>query len=317
MKKIHEINNDPMRLLRILLILLSERSVTRASNRLGLSQPALSHNLNKLRALFGDTLLIRSSKGLIPTTRALELESELIRLVTDYDRLTQQAELFDPLVSSRTFVMTAPEFGERMLVPHLFKELRLKAPNVRVEVRAPIPDRVNEMLEKGELDLRIAWLVKPSGSLRSLHLYQDRMVCLACARHPELNGRISLEKFLRLPHARTIGTNHATTIRVIDEALAKIGLLLERSFLVQNFMTIPSTLVGTDIIATLPYLQAKAFANEFPLQLLELPLKLPRISYGAYWHERSHKDPGHQWFRKKVQEAAINFSQQSMHLESL
>jgi DNA-binding transcriptional LysR family regulator len=207
-------------------------------------------------------------------------------------------------VSARTFVLTAPEFGERMLVPHIFRRLRSEAPNVRVEVRAPNPERAFEMLESGAVDLRIAWLTSPMPSLRSMPLFQDRMVCIADAKHPTVRGMLTFAQFVNLPHARTLGTNHATTIRVIDEALARHGKKLEHSFLVQNFLTIPATLAGTDIIATLPLTQAQVFAAQYPLQLLEPPLRLPRVRYGAYWHERSQKDDGHRWLRQIVQQAA-------------
>ncbi|MFZ4649863.1 MAG: LysR family transcriptional regulator [Rubrivivax sp.] len=302
---------DQLRLLRAFTVLLAERSVTRAAVRLDLSQPATSHALARLRALFGDPLLMRSAKGLVPTPRALDLEPEVARLVADYDRLVHAGQAFDPATAARTFVITAPEFGERLLVPHLFRTLRAQAPGVRVEVRAPNPDRALEMLESGEIDLRVAWLTRPSPSLRSMPLYQDRLVCIACARHPRVQGRLSLSQFLELPHVRTIGTSHATTIRVIDETLQRSGLRLERSFLVQNFMTIPSTLEGTDLLATLPAIQGRAFAREFALQVLEPPLRLPRIRYGAYWHERSQKDAGHRWLRRMVQEAAAAFAGQT------
>ena len=300
---------DQLRLLRTFLVLINELSVSRAAVRLNLSQPATSHALSRLRELFDDPLLLRSGKGLTPTPRALALEPDINRLVSEYDWLVRSGSLFDPASAVRTFVLTAPEFGERMLAPQLFRKVREQAPGVRIEIRAPHPDRAFEMLESGEIDLRIAWLTSPSSSLRSLQLYQDRMVCIACANHPEVQGNLSLAQFLKFPHARTIGTNHATTIRVIDEAVARTGQRLERSFLVQNFMIVPAILQGTDMLATLPLQQAQAFAQAFPLQVLEPPLRLPRIRYGAYWHERSQHDAGHRWLRRMVQEAATEFAE--------
>ena len=296
-------SSDEVRLLRVFLALMGEHSVSKAALRLGMSQPAISHALARLRQLFGDPLLLRSSRWLTPTARALELEKKARRLVEDYDSMVAPVAPFDPASSTRTFVLTAPEFGERMLVPRLFRRLRAEAPHIRVEIRAPNPDRAFEMLESGEVDLRIAWLTRPMPSLSSMQLFQDRMVCIADAAHPTVRGNLSLGQFLTLPRARTLGTNHATTIRVIDEAVARHGRRLERSFLVQNFLTIPPTLAGTDIIATLPLTQARAFAAQYPLQILEPPLRLPRVRYGAYWHERSQKDEGHRWLRRLVQEA--------------
>jgi len=308
MLNIQKTDIDPMRLMRTFLVLLQERSVSKAATRLNLSQPATSHALARLRELFADPLLLRSGQGLSATPRALALELEIQKMVSEYDWLVRSGSRFDPATSNRTFVLTAPEFGERMLVPHLFRTLRKLAPGVRVEFQAPDPDRAFEMLESGALDFRIAWLTRPHPTLRSIPLYQDHLVCLACAKHPEIRGVLTLEQFLNLPHARTIGTNHATTIRVIDEAVSKVGGRLSRSFLVQNFMIVPPTLEGSDIIATLPSIQAHAFAQQYKLQVLEPPLRLPRIRYGAYWHERSQHDAGHQWLRQRIKEAAALFT---------
>jgi DNA-binding transcriptional LysR family regulator len=296
-------DNIELRLLRTFLVLMNERSVSRTAERLGLSQPATSHALSRLRLLFDDPLLLRSRAGMIPTERANEVEKVLRGLFDEYDRLVTPAEPFDPAVSHRTFVITAPEFGERMLVPHLFRRLRAEAPNIRIEVRAPNPERAYEMLESGEIDLRIAWLPKPGPSLRSIPLFQDKMACIAARDHPTIRGALTLGQFLTLPHARTLTISHATSSRVVDEALARIGKKLERSFLVQNFLTIPSTLAGTDLIATVPLTQAQTFADQYPLQVLEPPLKLPRVRYSAFWHERCQKDAGHRWLRSIVREA--------------
>lgn len=291
------------RLLRAFLVLMSEKSVSRTAARLNLSQPATSHVLARLRQAFNDPLLLRSRTGMIATSRALQIEQSVRTMLGEYERLMTAGQPFDPVASQRTFVMTAPEFGEQVLVPDLFKRLRDRAPGVRVEVRAPSPERAYEQLESGEIDLRIAWLTKPLHvSLRSIQLFQDRMVCIADCEHPSVRGNLTLAQFLALPHARTLGYSHATTSRVIDEAVARHGKKLERSFLVQNFLTIPSALAGTDIIATLPYSLAAIFAEQHPLQVLEPPLRLPRVRYAAYWHERSQNDVGHRWLRELLAE---------------
>jgi DNA-binding transcriptional LysR family regulator len=296
-------DNLELRLLRSFLVFMKERSVSRTAERLRLSQPATSHMLARLRELFDDPLLLRSRGGMIPTNRAHEIEKSLSSIFAEYDRLIAPAEAFDPATSQRTFIITAPEFGERVLVPHLFRRLRALAPNIRVEVHAPNPERAYEMLESGEIDLRVAWLPNPGPSLRAIPLFQDKMVCIAAADHPTIRGSLSFEQFLQVPHARTLTISHATTNRVIDEALSRYGKKLERWFLVQNFLTIPATLAGTDIIATLPLTQANVFASQYPLQVLEPPIRLPRVKYSAFWHERNQKDAGHRWLRSIVKEA--------------
>jgi len=297
-------NNIDIKLLRTFLTLMRVKNVSRAAEELESSQPNTSHSLNKLRELFGDPLLIRSKSGMIPTPRALELEIKVERLLNSYQDVINNPTNFDHKTSSRNFVITAPEHAEQMLVPVMLRKIRSVAPNVRIEIRAPNPERASELLESGEIDLRIAWLLKPASSLRSLTLFQDRLVYIADKDHPSIKGQLTLRNFLKLPHARTYGEGSKTTNFVIDEAIAKIGKQLVMTFQVQNFMTVPSSLIKTDIIASLPQSLAISLAEKLPLQILEPPIRLPRIHYSAYWHERNQNDAGHKWLRQTVLESA-------------
>lgn len=297
-------DNTDIRLLRNFLVLMAEQNVSRAAERLDLSQPAMSQSLSRLRVTFNDPLLLKSRQGMIPTDRALELEQAARRMLDEYDRMVAPIEKFDPASSRRKFVVTAPEYAEHLLMPPLLKRLRADAPHIRIEVRAPQPERAYDALESGEVDMRIAWILTPPLSLRSMHLFQDRIVCLASQSHTEIRGTLSLAKFLGLPHVRPLGTGRPTTSRVIDEAVDRLDKKLERSFLVQNFLTIPFIVSSTDMLATLPRALALTFQAQHRLQLLEPPVKLPRVKYAVYWHERSHKDVGHRWLRSLLQETA-------------
>jgi DNA-binding transcriptional LysR family regulator len=294
---------DP-RLLRALLILLAERNVSRAAVRLDVSQSAMSQMLARLRLQFRDPLLLRSRTGMVPTDRAMELEPQVRRIVDEYDRLFAEQERFDPARSRRKFVLSAPEYAEHMLLPPLLSRLRKEAPHVRVEVRSPRPDRAYELLESGEIDLRIAWVLSPALSLRSIPLFQDRIVCIASSNHPEIHGELGIGQFISLPHVRPASGSRTTTVRVIDEALEGLGKKLEQPFNLQNFLTIPLIVASTDMLSTMPRALAIRFAAQHSLQLLTPPLRLPRVRYAAYWHERSHKDIGHRWLRTAISETA-------------
>jgi DNA-binding transcriptional LysR family regulator len=302
-------SNIDVRLLRTFLALMAERSVSRAADRLGITQPAVSQTLARLRILFGDPLLLRSRGGMIATDRAREIERSVRAILSEYERMLAPADKFDPASSARLFVLTAPEYAEHLLMPKLLAQLRAEAPKVRIEVRAPQGERAAELLESGELDVRIAWLLSPPVSLRSMPLFQDRIVCLASREHPTVRGSITLDQFLELPHVRPLGTGRPTSTRVLDEAIEQEGRKLEQTFLVQNFLTIPSILAGTDMISTLPCMLAETFTAQHKLQVLEAPVRLPRVRYAAYWHERSQKDSGHRWFRGKLLEVARDLRQ--------
>jgi len=294
-----------MRQLRILDALVTEGSVSRAADRLGLTQPAASRALARLRQQFGDPLLLRSRHGMTPTERATQLVRTLRPLLVQLDALVAPVAPFDPARSSRTFVLSAPEYAEHLLMPGLLRRLRASAPGVRIDVRAPDPARALDHLERGDVDLRIAWVPKALPTLRTMPLWQDRIVCVADRRHPRLRaGTITLELYLQLPHVRPLGLGRTTTGQVLDAAVERLAGRVPVCFGVQNFLTVPRMLVGTDALATMPRALALAFAAQHPVQVIDPPLPLPRVRYAAYWHERSHKDAGHRWLRQLVAEEA-------------
>ncbi|MBV7483849.1 LysR family transcriptional regulator [Bordetella sp. BOR01] len=290
-----------IRLFRVFLVLMDERNVSRAAERLGLSQPAASHLLARLRTWFQDPLLIRSRAGMVPTGRALEVVEIVRNIVLQHDRLMRPAQKFDPATSRRTFVISASEFSERLLMPPLVRYLRQEAPHVKLVIRAPDPERAFEMLENGTLDLRIAWLTEPFTSLRSTMLLHDRLVCLADRRHGDT---LTLDQLLTMPMVRTYNYNQTTNRRVIDQALEKQGHKASWTFLVQNFQVIPEMLVGTDLVAVLPRMLARLYADERSLRVYAPPVSLPPVRYAAYWHERYQKDAEHRWLRAALTMAA-------------
>lgn len=297
-------DNVDIRLLRAFLVLMAQKSVSGAAEQLGVSQPAASHTLARMRELFQDPLLLRSRSGMVATDRAAAFEDGVRRLLEHYDELLAKARPFKPAESLQTFVISAPEYAEHLLMPAVARRVRQEAPGVRIEVRAPDRERALELMERRQVDLRIAWLPSPPPSLRSTPLFQDRIVCIADRAHPRFRTRITVEQYLAASHVRPLGTGRTTTGRVIDEAVDKLGGRLDLAFQVQNFLTIPSLLAGTDVIATLPLRLATALQLQHDLQIFDVPLRLPRVRYAAYWHERSQKDPGHRWLRGLVVEAA-------------
>lgn len=302
-------DNSEIRLLRAFPVLMRERSVSRAADQLGLSQPAMSHLLARLRKLLNDPLFLRARNGMVPTDRALEIAKSIQALLEDYDRLTRPVLQFSADVSRRSFNLSAPEFAERLILPPLLKKLRKEAPNLRVVVHAPMQDRALDMLERGELDLRIAWLIPaPVASLRSVRLFQDRLVCVADRKHPSIRGALSMDKFLELPHLRTVGYSQTTTGQAIDSAIERQGHKLAPPQVVQSFVTMMHSIAGTDLIATVPRLLAQEYESRCQLQIVEPPLQLPPVRYAAYWHERNQRDAGHRWLRMALTEVARTVS---------
>lgn len=296
-----DIESIDVRLLRMLLVLLSEKNVSRAAQKLDMSQPAMSHVLNRLRRIFDDPILLRSHNGMVCTDRAREIEPRVRELLDSFERLVAYEESFDPARSKRVFVIAAAVYTEYVLLPGLVRRVREQAPSVKIEVKPPNYGHAHEELESGEADIRLAWGQGPAPlSLRSILLFQDRIVCVSDRRRKEKGGPLSIAEYLAASHIRAQGAERTTTGKVVDSAVAQYGTTLSIALTVQNHLCIPRMVEGTDVVATLPRRLALQTAANASLEITEPPLRLPRVRMMGYWHERSHTDPGHRWFRSLV-----------------
>jgi DNA-binding transcriptional LysR family regulator len=303
------IENIDLRVLRCFVALMEDRSVSRTADRLGLTQPAISHTLARLRTLFDDPLLLRAQGGMTPTPRALELDRTVRHILAEVGKLGSPAEPFDPAVSKSTFVLTATEYGEYVLAPRLFAGLESLAPYCSIEFRRPDRNLFAGWLERGEIDLRIGWVRDANALLRSAPLFTDRLVCLARRDHAEVRGGLSLDQYLSLPHVRSWVST--TSGHEVDEAVHSIGGgQLRLALRVNSSLAVPAAVARSNLLATVPERLAIGFADRLELQVLELPLKLPAIRYALFWHERSHRDTRHRWLRQLVVRVAKEVGRQ-------
>src|SRR5215831_1755832 len=234
--------NDPridFRLVEALAMLISERSVTLAANRLNISQPAMSHNLSKLRKIFEDPILTRGRGGLVPTARALELGVTAREILDGVARLTAPTPKFNPKLSETTFVLTATEYTEYVLAGGLMAELRVEAPHARMIVRPPDRQLMMGWLERGEVDIRLGWVYEPEPVLRTAPLFEEKLVVIARRGHPQINGRLTLQEYLGSMHVNSEVAGSRTTGKAITEALGRLAGKIEIGLQVQNALTIP------------------------------------------------------------------------------
>jgi len=286
-----------LRLLRCFDVLMTERSVSRAAQQMNLSQPAMSIALRRLRALFSDPLLLRAQGDMVPTSRALALTERVRRVLEELNALTAGSTPFTPLTSRAQFTLTAPGYIAYVLLPRLAKHLEKHAPGVHVDVRASNRERATEWLEKGEIDFRIGWIRQPPAEHRFKTLYRDNFVCLARKNHPAIPGRLTTELFCSLPHVRSMVHQRSDSGEVIDQAVEALGRRLRIPMLVQDIFTVPYIVANSGLIAAVPARFARGFAASLPLRAHRLPLDIPDQSIALYWHERTHRDPAHEWFR--------------------
>jgi len=291
-----------MNLLPVLDALLSERSVTRAGARLGLSQPAVSNALAQLRALLGDPLLVRGARGMVPTERALALASPLRAALEQLEQGLGTHAPFDPRTSDRRFTIITNDFVAFAVLPKLLARLEREAPGVRLQVRAWQEHYVPGDLERGEADLMLGlYRTLPPGH-RETPLFEDRFVCVVRRGHARVRGKLSLATYVKLPH---VLVSHQPDGRgVVDDALARLGLTRTVALRVSHFLLVPAIIAATDYVAALSEFVARPFAKTWPLQLLPPPLQLPVGKVSLVWHESTHASPAQAWLRDRIVEVA-------------
>ncbi len=295
--------NFDLQLLRCFEALMAERSVSRAAVKLNLSQPAMSHSLARLRTLFDDPLLARGRGGMTPTGRALALEPQVREALSAAYRVVEKRPLFRPADSRQEFTVMTAEYVEYLLLPRLIARLNEEAPFVRVTFRSAQPDRALEWLERGELDFRLGWWPESAPALRTKRLMRDPLVCVARRGHPLLAGAITEEQFIGIPHV--VQSERMTSARrAIEQAVLSRHRQLQVQFKVQDALALCNVVTHSDLIGTLPERFARALATKFALQVMPIPMTIAEIRQAMYWHERTHNEPSHQWFRQLISDLA-------------
>lgn len=281
-----------LNLLKALDALLDEGSVTRAAQRLSLTQPAVSGMLTRLRDYFGDPLFVRTSHGMVPTLRASELSVPVKKILTDIAILLKSMQ-FDPMTAELTYTLVATDYALKAVVVPLIAALKQHAPRIRIAVRSVDSERMYQQLSRGEVDLA---LVTPQTTPDDLHgraLYQEEYVCVARSHHPLAAAlEMTLEQFCEQEHI--LVSTEGRFMGVTDEALAELSLTRRVGVSVNSFLVIPDILRSTDMIAVVP---GRMVPVDSDLTIIPLPLNVPGFTKSMAWHERTHRDPAHQWIR--------------------
>ncbi|WP_394842078.1 LysR family transcriptional regulator [Pendulispora brunnea] len=295
-KKIDDLDID---LLLALNALLDSQNVTQAARKLGITQPALSARLGRLRALFDDRLFVAGAagRGVVPTPRALELKPLVADLVERLRALMATAPTFDPAQSKRTFVIAARENPATMMAPALVPLVRSQAPRVRLAFVQPHVDRIFSDLESGKADVFIgATHGTGRDALISRTLFEDDFLTAQRRGHPRGTGPLSLKEFCKLEHL--LVAIDGSFSGLVDDALARKGYTRNVVVSVQNYALAPIIVANSDIVCTLPRRLIEPLSNV--LHTVPPPIDVQRVELAAYWHERSQLDPGHKWLRDQI-----------------
>lgn len=277
--------------------LLIERNVTRAAARLNLSQPALSAQLNRMRDLFGDPLLIPGHRGMIPTAKALALFEQL-RPGLDALRtaLTSHAQ-FEPSTADLTVAIACSDYTQAVVVAPLVLALRKTAPGLRIAVIGGLANDIEARMGRGEIDLALLTPELTPPGLRSQPLFRERYVLIGRRDHPKLRRRPNLDAFMKLEHV-VVSPQGGGFATAVDEALAAQGLRRNVVLSAASFLFVLDIVARSDFVALVP--QRLLRNREAGLRCLEPPLPVAGFDIAMVWHERAHGHPGLQWLRATI-----------------
>ena len=284
-----------LNLLRVMQVVDQEGSVTRAARRLGLSQPAVSNALARLRRSMGDPMFVRSTMGMEATPRArrvldaLDAAMGLIRLGL------RDATQFDAASTEEEFGLLITDLGEVRYLPRLMGHLAVHAPRARIRVRQLASSAYAEALETGLADLAVGYLPHPRSSLRSRRLFTDSFVCVLRQGHPAAaQGALTLDRFSALSHVAV--SRHGGREGLVSEALEGLGIRRNVALVVPHFAAAALVVAATDLAAVMPT-EVMELSAASGLTSTPLPFAVPRIDVALYWHERLQEDAASRWLR--------------------
>ncbi|HBX14628.1 MAG TPA: LysR family transcriptional regulator [Leclercia adecarboxylata] len=288
-----------LNLLLTLDVLLAEHNVTRAAQRLNLSQPSVSVQLARLREIFNDPLLLPGPRGMIPTARADALREPLRQALETLQCAVAPEEAFDPAKAHLTWRVAATDYTETAIVLPVLNGLRTAAPDTRLAVYELNPGESVRQAEQGERDIIFHTRDSAPPELHQRSLFTERYVLAGRQDHPKLKRRPTLAQFCKLEHVM-VSPDGGGFSGATDTALAARGLSRRVVLSVPHFLFMLKVLASTDLVAVVPERLVKSVVG---LTVVEPPVEVPGFEILMLWHERVHRDPGHQWLRNYIAES--------------
>ncbi len=286
--------NVDLNLLVVFDALMEERSVTRAGRRIGMTQPAVSNALNRLRHLVKDDLFLRGPKGMRPTPRALELAGPVRQALAQVEWALEPVA-FDPATAYNTFRLAMADYAASLILPPLAHRLEREAPGVDIRVR--INDNVSApgLLDRNEIDFAIGYHTEWPERFGGQVLFTETYVCVMRRGHPLARDTITLEEFAAARHLLITLTGEATGF--VDRLLKKRGLKRRVAMTANQFLVAPLIIQKSDMIMTLALRTAERYAEVNDLHIVPVPLEPDPIDLTLLWHKELIRHPAHEWMR--------------------
>jgi len=287
-----------LNLLPVFITLMEERSVTRAADRLGITQPALSNALARLREMMQDQLFIRERYGIQPTPMALELAPVIAAALAKIDEAILGQQDFDPRQAGRLMTIAPNSYVEFVLVPAIVARLREVAPGIRLRLTPFGTDLSETGVISGTTAMVFGRIIDPPDNLVVQHLMDEGLACVVRADHPEIGDSISREQYEHMRHVNVLPPGR---LRLgLFTALEQRGIKREVAVSVTHFLAVPEMIAVTDYCATLPNRICQRLAADPRLKVLPAPVDLGTFPIEMAWHVRYRNDPAHRWLRTLI-----------------
>ncbi|WP_445179447.1 LysR family transcriptional regulator [Pseudomonas sp. McL0111] len=298
MHQMNDLRRIDLNLLVILDALLSEQHVTRAAERLHLSQPAVSHALARLRDLLGDPLLVRAGSTLVPTARALELVAPLAEALAQVQSLLAP-NTFDPALARRTFRLAMSDYGAAIILPGLIRTLRREAPGIDLQISHASREGMLDGVLNGDIDVAAGVFPELPNELRSTPLFEEHYVCLLDRQSMPANGQLDLPTYLSRPHVllemRGSGTPE------IERTLTALRERRRVAISLPHWSVAPQFIRDTDLILTVASRGLRDIDQQ-ALVVVPPPFEIPPFTFVLAWHKRRGGDQALNWLNRRIEE---------------
>jgi DNA-binding transcriptional LysR family regulator len=300
-----------LNLLKVFHAIYTTGHLTRAGIQLGMTQPAMSHALRRLRALFDDDLFVRSAQGMVPTSRADELAQPVADGLSRIHQAVSRPTPFDPATTPHTFRLGISDYASIVLLPHVMARIRREAPLVDVRASPISSHRLGdlawrrityEQLEAGVLDLAIMHGRSHGRPFQTELLFSETAVCICATGNPWVGDHMTLETFLKLGHVKVSGADQDRTW--VDELLGKRRLQRRVVLTLPHYAAAARVVADTDLVATLERRIARACAPPGRLRFLDPPFPSRQDEIVLVWHRRNRDHPGLRWLRATIRGCA-------------
>jgi DNA-binding transcriptional LysR family regulator len=281
----------------------SEANLTRAGQIVGITQPAVSNALARLRETFNDPLFVRTAQGMVPTPMAQNIIGPVRNALQLLRVSVQESRIFNPQQANKTYRVSMTDLTEAVLLPPLFQRLRRLAPQVCIESMLSRRREMTKELAAGRLDFAVDAPLNTDPQVRHVKLLDDRYVCALRRGHPLAKEKISLDDYLSLSHIHI--SSRRSGLGYVDLSLGKMGIQRKVVLRSQHYLMASTVLQQTDMAMTVP----ERFARRHDLHYIDLPVNdVPNVESHLYWHESTDQDPANRWMREQLIEIAQKVS---------